>query len=113
MSQVVRVSLTIDGANPPIARRFGLSSTLSIYNELQIATATTDSTLPIGALAAIDFFYLTSDQALTLNFNSTSGTDITIDANKPIMLSGTALTNIYVSNASGSTANIKYLVAGA
>ena len=72
-----------------------------------------DTTIPLGGITTVDLMYMISDQACTINLNSSSGTDITIDPNKPLVLSGTAVTAIYISQSSGSTANVKYLIAGA
>ena len=71
-----------------------------------LATGTTDTQLSFGGVTTADVFYMKSDQAITLNINAAAGTDITIDANKPLVLTGTAITAAYVSNSSGSSANI-------
>lgn len=79
----------------------------------QLATASTDTAMSMGSVTTIDVLYLKSDQAITVNFDLNTGTDITVDANKPLLLTGTAITAVYISNASGSTANIYVIGLGA
>lgn len=89
------------------------SYTESTWQEIVVATATTDAALNFGGVTTADVFYLKSDQAITLNLQADSGTDIPVDANKPVFISGTAITAAYVSNSSGSSANIKFGIWGA
>ena len=84
----------------------------SLYQRIEIATAITDSQLAFGGITTVDALVLKSSQAITLNINSDSGTDITIDADKPIILTGTSITALYVSNSSGATAVIEYWIWG-
>lgn len=94
------------------SRRGGISYDESLVQAIEIADGAADTELSIGGVATIDVLFLESSQAITLNINSNTGTDITIDANKPLLLAGTSITNLYVSNSSGSTANIRYVVLG-
>lgn len=87
--------------------------TESTFQELVLATGSTDTALSFGGITTADIFYLKSDQALTLNVQANSGTDIPIDANKPFMMAGTAITAAYLSNASGSAANVVFKIWGA
>jgi hypothetical protein len=87
--------------------------TESTFLEQVIATGSTDTQLSFGGITTADIVYLKSDQALTLNLQSSAGTDIPIDANKPFMQAGTAVTAAYVSNASGTDANIIFRIWGA
>ncbi len=87
--------------------------TESTRQEIAIANAASDTQLAFGGVTTADLLYIKSDQAISINLDSSSGTDITIDANKPVLLTGTAATAAYVSNASGSTANILYYIWGA
>ena len=81
--------------------------------EIVVANAASDSALNFGGVTTADIFYLKSDQALTLNVQAAAGTDIPIDANKPFILAGTAVTGAWVSNASGSDANVVFKIWGA
>jgi hypothetical protein len=82
------------------------------WQELVVTTATTDQAFNFGGVTTASVLYVKSDQAITLNLNSNTGTDISVLANKPFVLSGTAITAAYVSNASGSSANISFGVWG-
>lgn len=102
MAGVVTYSVTV-GDN---AYTGGIAYTVRSYQEFTQATATTDTAVSMGGVTTCDALFLKSDQALTLNINSSAGTDITVDASKPLILCGSAITALYLSNASGSTANI-------
>lgn len=109
MAGVVRYQITV-GDNS----EFGsVAWTEHTRQEIVVATATTDAALNFGGVTTADVFFLKSDQAITLNLQADSGTDITVDANKPVVLTGTAITAAYVSNASGSSANIVFEIWGA
>ena len=86
------------------------TSTALVHTE---ATGTTDTALSMGDVTTADVVYIKSDKALTLNINVNTGTDIPLDANQPFFMGGTAITALYISNASGSTANVTYFLAGA
>jgi hypothetical protein len=89
------------------------SYTGATLQELVLATGSTDTAVALGGVTTIDILYIKSDQALTLNINADSGTNIAIDANKPFFMAGTALTAIYLSNASGTDANVVVKMWGA
>lgn len=105
----LRWSLTLDGP-VAIAKYGSITYTESFYQEVEEATGTTDTALAVGGVGTATALYFESDQALTLNLNSNTGTDISVLANKPVTLTGTSITALYISNASGSTANVKYLL---
>jgi len=84
----------------------------SLKADIAIANAASDTSLAFGGVTTADVVFLISDQSITINLNSNSGTDITIDASKPFVIFGGAVTAIYVSNASGSTAHIEYELDG-
>ena len=109
MSGIVNYKLTVGDQSYAGAASY----TEKIEAEAAIATGASDTALSIGSLTTVDVMILISDQAISININSNAGTDITVDANKPLALAGTAITALYVSNASGSTANIKYSLYGA
>lgn len=84
------------------------------WQAYQIATATTDQAIAFNlstGITTIDILYMASDQALTYKING-SATACTLDANGVVVLWGTAITALTVSNASGSTANFKILIGG-
>ena len=80
--------------------------------EIMIASATTDFSMPFGGVTTADVLILESDQALTINFNSSSGTDVSVKANRPIVHMGGAITAVYVTYATGTTANVKFQIYG-
>ena len=90
-----------------------VSYTEYTLQEIVIATASTDTAINFGGVTTADVVYIKSDQTITINIDSNTGTDITLDANKPLLLTGTAITALYVSNASGSSANITIALWGA
>lgn len=109
MAGVVRWDLTLAASDLPVRADIGsVQYDESIHQDIEITTGTTDSQLAFGGVTTVDVLYLISDQAITLNLEATTGTDIPVDANKPIFLSGSSITAAYVSNSSGSTANIHY-----
>jgi hypothetical protein len=83
-----------------------VSYTALTWQELVIATGSADTAINFGGVTTADVFYLKSDQALTLNVQSNSGTNITVDANKPCILTGSAITSAFLSNSSGTDANV-------
>jgi hypothetical protein len=87
--------------------------TESTSQKFVLADSSSDTAVNFGGVTTADIFFLKSDQALTLNLQANSGTDIPIDANKPFMMAGTAITAAYLSNASGSAANVVFKIWGA
>ena len=113
MAGVATYALTLSGTDISTeSRRGSVSYDESLVQNYEIATGVTDEAISIGGVATIDVLFLESDQAITLNINSSTGTDITVDANKPLLITGTSITALYVSNSSGSTANIRYVLLG-
>jgi hypothetical protein len=84
-----------------------------IHEPYVIATGTTDELISMGGVTTASFLYIKSDQTITINFNSNTGTNISILANKPFLASGCAVTAIYASNSSGANANTTMVIAGA
>lgn len=80
-----------------------------ITQRTTVADGVTDTALVLGDVSTVNALYLESDQALSIRFNSAAGTQWTVTANCPLILTGIgSVTAIYISNASGSTANLKY-----
>jgi hypothetical protein len=90
-----------------------VSYTEYTMQEFVVANGSSDSSVSFGGVTTADIVYLKSDQALTVNINSSSGTNITLDANKPLISVGTAVTAMYLSNASGTDANVLFKIWGA
>jgi hypothetical protein len=77
--------------------------TESTLQEFVLEQAATDSAISMGGVTTAEVMYLKSDQDLALNVNDSAGTDITIYANKPFFMAGTAITSIYLTNSSIDT----------
>ena len=80
--------------------------------ELVVANGAADTALSLGGVTTGAVLRMESDQTLTINFNSNSGTNITLTASMPMFLAGSSITAIYVSNATGSDANLKWAIFG-
>ncbi len=112
MAYPLTIAITLKGRSVPPSDLLSVSYDEYLMQEVELATASSDSEFSLGGVATVDVLYFKSDQQVTINLNSSSGTDITVDANKPVLLCGTSITALYVSNSSGSTANIVYGVWG-
>ena len=80
----------------------------------ELADGTTDQAIPISTttgVTTIQAFYIYSDQTISLR-QIAADTAWTVTANRPLIVTGTSMTALLVSNASGSTANIKLAVFG-
>ena len=80
--------------------------------DIVVADAAADTALSLGGVTTGAVLVMKSDQTLTINVNSSSGTNITLTADKPLMLAGSSITALYVSNASGSSANLTWSIYG-
>lgn len=90
-----------------------ISYTERTRQEIAIATGAADTSVNFGGVTTGDVILIHTDQTIIIKFQSSGGTSITIDPNKPVVFTGTAMTAIYVSNSSGSTANIIFDIYGA
>lgn len=84
--------------------------------EFTLATGTTNYDVAANVTGAFEnlkvytTINLRSDQDLTIRLNSTSYRAITITKGRPFQVNNLLeITNIYITNASGSTANIKII----
>ncbi len=106
-----------DSAGTEITR-YSMSDTLTLAtgalsNSISVATATTDKVLDSGDLATYDYLWIRSSQDVTIQItDSAAGTTLEIPADKAVLywFEATPITNVYLSNASGTTANIDYVV---
>lgn len=76
------------------------------WEEFEVANGVSDSSIMPSKIATIDVLYIESDQAVSYEHNG-ADTTITLDAKKAHVLFGTNITALTITNASGSTANIK------
>lgn len=101
---------TISVANQ-VSASFDESGYLDHY---EVVHVTTDQAMPISTttgITTIQAFYIYSDQTITIR-QVAGDTGEQITANRPYLVFGTSRTALLVSNASGSTANIRIWVAG-
>jgi len=114
MAYIVKstVNLELVGQGPIYSKTHSISEAEGVWHELQLATASVDSAVNFGGVTTGDIVLLSSDQTISWRCAATD-TAIALDANRVHLLVGTNLTAILLSNASGSTANVKVLVAGA
>uniref|UniRef100_A0A6M3L2J5 Uncharacterized protein n=1 Tax=viral metagenome TaxID=1070528 RepID=A0A6M3L2J5_9ZZZZ len=78
-----------------------------------VATGTSDSGLNFGGVTTATVVLVNSDQNISVDINASAETAKSVLANRPLLLTGTAATAIYVTNASGSTANVTFEIWGA
>ncbi len=119
MSFTHRLTRGIGGVTQPVTHETSYTASSEVNVNEAVADSTTDQLVTINIdVSAIESFYMVSDQALTVEFNnSTTGVPtIVLAANVPFVetsdnyhvdLLGTDITAIYLTNASGSTANFK------
>lgn len=86
-----------------------LSQDEASFREYEVADATSDETIDLAGVAAVDVLILASDRQITYKLN---GSAITLDAGGVHVLFGTNVTSLAVSNASGATATLTVGVAG-
>ena len=114
MAYIVKTTISMElvGQGPIYSKTHSISEAEGVWHELQLATGSTDSSVNFGGVTTGDIVLLSSDQTISWRCNVVD-TAITLDANRVHLLVGTAVTAILLSNSSGSTANVKVLVAGA
>lgn len=87
--------------------------------EFTVANGTTDYDVSANEAKAFNnvplarYVSIRTDVTITVKFNATTNDSITItSSDSPLTLDVLEVSNIYISNASGSTANIKILLLG-
>jgi len=92
------------------------SATVYENHEYTVANGQTDNALSAqtGAFVTVlvaNYVSIRTDQTITVEFNSASNNGITVTStDSPFECDRLEITNIYITNASGSTANIKILL---
>ena len=110
MAGSIRYTIIL-GNEPPEVGCVAFTESTSL--DFILATGSADTAISLGELTTVDMLFIKSDQAISLNFQADTGTDIPIDANKPVLLTGTAITAVYGTNASGTNAKISLKLWGA
>jgi len=113
---IVNFKMEIEDAkkNLLFTSRQSISVDESAWQNYQLATGTTDQQIPFdldNGVGSINILLLESDQNISWR-QSASDTAITLDANRVHYLGGTGLSNVLVSNSSGSTANVYVYIGG-
>jgi len=88
-----------------------ISEDEAVYHQIEISSGTSDFAVDFGGVGTADVVYVESDIDISFRLVG-SGTSIAVDANGFALIWGTAPTAVLLSNASGSTANVKVLIAG-
>lgn len=103
-----------------MSRPFGEKSTVYDHTAFTVATATTDydvATNNAGFLSSIKAqngtaacgkIRLVTDQTITVKFNSTSADGIVVTSSEsPFVVEDLVIRNLFITNTSGNTANVK------
>lgn len=114
----VTVQVDLDGvpvAGFPLVRRLELDESQGFVFEK--ATGGGYTAVPTGELATVQALVLTSDQDVTIRLNGQSDAGVALVAGGVLAIvdatiNAGATTNVTVTNASGSTANIRGVAAG-
>jgi len=88
-----------------------ISEDEAVYHQIEIADGTTDFSVDLGGVTTPNTLYVESDQDISFR-RAVGGTIIAVDANGFDLSWGTTFTSLLLSNASGSTANVKVLITG-
>ena len=105
------LSLEVPGHGAIYSKYHTLDEDEGTYQELILATGSVDSVVAFGGVTTADVVFIESDrqifwrQAVTDNL-------ITVDADRVHILVGTAITDLLLTNTSGTDANVRLLVAG-
>jgi len=85
-------------------------------HSVQVATSTSEESLTAlgtGGLTTVTFLQVSSNQDISITLGTANvNVPVSLVAGGILVLAGTSLTAISISNSSGSTANVRYLVGG-
>lgn len=110
---LARYVIRLDGEDfPPVADLGSAAYTEATVQRIAVATGTSNQSIDFGGVTTADIVYIKSDQGITYKVNGGSDSN-TLDAGKPVIYAGTAVTGLTVSNSSGATANILIILIGA
>lgn len=118
MSKVTSYATTPHSVvNPDGSWLKGAVNTSYENHEFTLATGQTNYDVGTSVSGAFDtittarYFKIRTDQTITIKLNSTSNDSITItSSDSPYTIDTLEITNVYITNASGSTANIKIYI---
>lgn len=113
---VVRVKLQLEevGSGVKFETEQSLFEDEAAWQRYELADGTTDQAVPFNlttGVTTVDILLLTADQQISWRLAATD-TAITLDANRFHVLYGCNITALLLSNASGSTANVRVYIAG-
>lgn len=113
------ITRSVEGVGDPIAKTKTISGSLAIVLDETIANGQTDFQISVGIdVSAVKSFFLVSDQDITVETNDGTTPDDTLamtaddpkvwdeDSSYTFEL-GTDVTDFFVTNASGSSANLQ------
>ena len=111
-----KISLGVSGAEP-FEVEFAASATKwSGARHMTLPDAVTDQSLIDiggGGVTTVNAFALVADQAISVKLGAAgSNVALALAAGAPLCMAGLSLTSLSLSNASGLTAQVDYVVAG-
>ena len=104
------VTITKDGRDI-VSRSKALAVDEVVDDSFEIATGVTEGNYFPGNLTTATFLYIDSDQTLTI-FYTTSQTANTLTAQGFQIHIDTSFTSLLITNGSGTTANVRLVIAG-
>ena len=98
----------------------GTSVDEGVAYTFELATGTTDQVFIVidpapdsGGIETVTCLAIVADQTISLKLGAAgSNVAFTMTANEPVILQGISVTEASVSNSSGSTANVRVMIAG-
>ncbi len=110
------VNIQRTDANNAIRNQADASASLSLpdnyVGDTTVPVANNEVDKPVALLHAfMDFFYITADKAITVKFGSVTGTPFTLRSGGVMVVDGSNITALYLSNTSGSTAVVRIIQA--
>jgi len=110
-------TLESGGPRTPIETEVTLSYDEGGAYTYELPTGTTDQSLILigaaGGVETIQDFFVMADQNISLKIG-TAGANVafTVAANRPVLVTGTSITALSASNASGNLARVKVVLVG-
>ena len=115
LSQEIKISLKDESTtmfNPEYSdSNRDLTNDEYTIQRIAIADATSDQAIDFGGISSATFIAIVTDQTISFKLNGTSNLAITAKSAAPTVLNTDSITSLYVSNSSGSTANVTIIIA--
>lgn len=89
----------------------GITAGEGVRQTLKIPDGTTDGSISLGGVSSGKLLVISSSQAISVKLNGSSSS-LSLDADGILVLVGTTITQVQVTNASGSTAVLDIFILG-